>query len=209
MMPGSGGPPGRGRLTPSGPSSAPALRSSSPAPTGCSCTCSSASGPLTASSGWNPVSRAHSLMLKRSERSSSTMSSVWAVSARVGLSPLAMASLHGEIEQDGRASILAARDLDAAAVLVHDGLRDGKAEPGALRLGRKERIEQLVQHAARNAGAGVTHPHLDVGEPACPRAAPLSGLVRGSAAPPPRPMPAPQAPHLVTQHAAAPHRLQR
>src|SRR5215813_9596759 len=104
-------------------------------------------------------------MLKRSEGSSSTMSSVCAVwtalaAECVGMSPFAMSLLHGEVEQHGGAVAFAAQHLDRATVLLHDGLRDRESEPGALRLGREERMEQLRQHAARHARAVVGDAHL-------------------------------------------------
>src|SRR5262245_61004682 len=104
-------------------------------------------------------------MPKRIERSSSTISSVCAVAARTSVSPLAMSLLHGEVEEHGGAVVLAARHLDGAAMLVHDGLRDRQPQPGALGFGREERVEQLRQNAAWHAHAGVAHAHLLVLDP--------------------------------------------
>src|SRR5438552_18982773 len=82
----------------------------------------------------------------------------------MGLSPLAMPFLHGETQEHGRPAALAARHLDGAAVLLHDGLRNRQPEPGAPGLGREERIEKLGEHAARHADAGVADAHaLDLG----------------------------------------------
>src|SRR5712691_6811190 len=46
---------------------------------------------------------------------------------------------------------------------VHDVVADREAQPGALSgwLCREERLEQLVLDLGRDAGAVVTHPHLD------------------------------------------------
>src|SRR5438094_3777025 len=77
----------------------------------------------------------------------------------MGLSPLAMPFLHGETQKHGRPAALAARHLDGAAVLLHDGLRNRQPEPGAPGLGREERIEKLGEHAARHADAGVADAH--------------------------------------------------
>ena len=55
-------------------------------------------------------------------------------------------------------------DLDRAAMLLGDDVvADREAEPGALagRLGREERLEQLVPDLGRDAGAVVAHPDLD------------------------------------------------
>src|SRR5215471_11643809 len=57
-----------------------------------------------------------------------------------------------------------ARDRDGAAVLLgYDLVADGQSKSRALagRLGRKERLEQLIHVLWRNTGAIVTHPHLD------------------------------------------------
>src|ERR1044071_241391 len=150
----------RSRCSTSSPSSSPSLRSSSTTSTGCSRTCSSASVPSQASSALKPRSRAHSPMENRSERSSSTTSRVWTVCVAGGLASLAMSFLHGESQEHGRAASFAARHLDDTAVLLHDGLADRKPEAGAARLGGKERIEQLGQHLARDADAGVDHADL-------------------------------------------------
>src|SRR5215471_17408110 len=55
-------------------------------------------------------------------------------------------------------------DRDRAAVLLRDDLvADRQPKPGALagRLGREERLEQLVPVFRRNTDAIVTHPDLD------------------------------------------------
>src|SRR6516164_31331 len=55
-------------------------------------------------------------------------------------------------------------DRDRAAVLLgHDLVADRQPEPGALagRLGREERLEQLVPVFQGNTDAIVTHPDLD------------------------------------------------
>src|SRR5436190_20779463 len=99
-------------------------------------------------------------MLKRSERSSSTTSRVCAVCVAGGLASLAMTFLHGKTQEHGRAASFAARHLDGAAVLLHDGLADRKPEAGAAGLGREERVEQLGQRVARDPDAGVDHADL-------------------------------------------------
>src|SRR5260221_11150857 len=151
MMTGSEGSSSRSRLRTSMPSSFVSLRSSSRTSTECSGMRSSASAPDAGSSGVNPKSRAHSPIVKRSERSSSTTSSVWGVWVRVGLSPLAMAFLQGEVEHHRGPAALPAGDLDAPLMLVHDRLGDREPQPGADGLGGEERMEQLAQHAARHA----------------------------------------------------------
>src|SRR5579863_9560162 len=58
----------------------------------------------------------------------------------------------------------AAVDLDRTTVLLgHDVIADREAEPGALagRLGREERLEQLIPDFVRNADAVVSHRDLD------------------------------------------------
>src|SRR5215469_14503374 len=55
-------------------------------------------------------------------------------------------------------------DGDRAAVLLRDDVvADREAQAGALtsRLGRKERLEQLVPDLGWDAGAVVLYPHLD------------------------------------------------
>src|SRR6516225_4534554 len=55
-------------------------------------------------------------------------------------------------------------DRDSAAVLLrYDLVADRQPKPGALagRLGREERLEQLIPVFRRNTDAVVTHPHLD------------------------------------------------
>src|SRR6476660_7083612 len=94
------------------------------------------------------------------------MSTVRATGVWVGVSPFAMSFLHGEVEQHGGAAVLAAGDLDGAAVLLDDRLRNRQTEPGALGLGREERVEQLGQGPARDPDPGVAHAHLLDVEPA-------------------------------------------
>ena len=55
-------------------------------------------------------------------------------------------------------------DLDRAGMLLHDDVvaeRQAEAGPFAGRLGREERIEHLLLHLGRNAGAVVADPDLD------------------------------------------------
>ena len=55
-------------------------------------------------------------------------------------------------------------DGDGAAVLLrHDVIADREAKAGAFagRLGRKERLEELVLDLSSNSDAVVAHPHLD------------------------------------------------
>ena len=49
-------------------------------------------------------------------------------------------------------------DLSPAA--LDDGARDRQSEPGALLLGRVERIEDLVERVLGNAGAGIAYRHF-------------------------------------------------
>ena len=69
-------------------------------------------------------------------------------------------------QADGEFGELAdfAVDRDRAAMLLRDDVvADRQAEPGALagRLGREERLEQLVADLRRDADAVVAHPDLD------------------------------------------------
>ena len=66
----------------------------------------------------------------------------------------------GELGERARLAL----DRDRAAVLLGDDVvADRQTEPGALagRLGREERLEQLVPDLGRDAGAVVAHPDLD------------------------------------------------
>ena len=56
-----------------------------------------------------------------------------------------------------------ALDVDVAVVALHDRVHDREAEAGALagRLGREERVEDVVQVLRRNADAGVAELELD------------------------------------------------
>src|SRR5689334_494591 len=106
-------------------------------------------------------------MLKRSERSSSTTSSVPLDCVRVELSPFAISLLQREVEEHGRAAAFFAVHRDRAAMLLHDGLGDAESEPRSRGLGREERIEQLRERAARDADAGVDGADLLDLEPRC------------------------------------------
>src|SRR6185295_4134827 len=170
------------------PSSSPRRRSRTTASTVCVLRAASASSPLAASSGRYPMSRAHSPRLKRSERSSSTISTAGALCVWVSSSPFTLAFLHGEVEQHGRPALLAAGDLDRASVLLHDALRNREPEAGAPGLGREERVEHLGQDPARNPDPGVDDPHLLVLDPRrtprawCGRRAPRIGSATPRAA---------------------------
>ena len=56
----------------------------------------------------------------------------------------------------------AALHLDGAAVALHDALRDGQAQAGALGLRRVEGDEDAVERVLRDARAGVGEAHLDL-----------------------------------------------
>src|SRR5258708_31434164 len=142
------------------PSSSPSFRSSTTASTPRSRTASSASRPVAASSGAKPSSRAHSPMLKRRERSSSTTRSVPFDCARVELSPFAISLLQREVEKHGGAATFLAVDRDGTAVFLHDGLRDAEPQAGARGLRGEERVEQLRERAAWDAHPCVDDAHL-------------------------------------------------
>src|SRR5262245_45885939 len=120
-------------------------------------------------------------MLNRSERSSSTTSSVPLDCARVELSPFAMSLLQREVEEHRGPAAFLAVHRDGAAVLLHDGLRDAETEPGALGLGGEERVEQLGQHAARDAHAVVDDAHLLRFDPRCAPGLLAAGFAAGLA----------------------------
>ena len=67
---------------------------------------------------------------------------------------------HWQIESRTRAARVARSTPDLAAVAADDRQRSREAEAGALAgfLGGEERIENLVEQVARNAGAGVVAP---------------------------------------------------
>src|SRR5512142_533286 len=120
----------------------------------------SASAPSDAVSTRYPSSERLSWSVKRSERSSSTTSTPAACLTRVGAS-VSMSFLHGKVDRDGGPLSDGALDGDHAAVLAHDGLADGKAEPAPLRAGREERVEDAGERGGGNPGAVVAHRDLD------------------------------------------------
>src|SRR5262249_9034388 len=50
-----------------------------------------------------------------------------------------------------------AAEVDAAAMVLHDLVRDGEPEPGPRLLGGEERIEDTVGERGRNSRAAVHH----------------------------------------------------
>jgi hypothetical protein len=83
----------------------------------------------------------------------------WVFSIRSGLAVSSRQS-NGEFGELDRLAL----NLDCAAVLLgHNVIADRQSETGALagRLGREERLEQLVLDLRRDASAVVTHPDLD------------------------------------------------
>src|SRR5881296_593518 len=62
-----------------------------------------------------------------------------------------------EHDPEHRAPAPHAAEVDAAAVVLHDLVGDGQAEPGARVLGREERVEDAVGGRRRNSRSAVLH----------------------------------------------------
>src|SRR5687767_4448242 len=216
MMTGRPGASARRAFRISSPSSRPRRRSRNTRSIGWSRTWSSASAPAPASSiVYSSPRNAHSV--SRWARSSSTTRMVPSALPSV-FSSLAMSFLQRQLDDDGRAASLAARDRDRAPVLLDDGLRNGKAEAGARRLRGEERIEQAGQDLLGDALAGVDDAHAHdrhrprLGRPALGLAAlALAGALEVGAPPSARalarPRPARRQGDLEGERAAAGHRL--
>ncbi len=65
--------------------------------------------------------------------------------------------MHRQHHRHGGTGAGFALDVDGAAVVAHDGVRDGKAQAGAVLLGREEGIEHARQHVRWNAAAVIAH----------------------------------------------------
>ena len=82
-----------------------------------------------------------------------------------------LAHADGQRDREGRALAGLALDPQVPAVPLHDRMRDGKPEPGALlALGGEEGIEHALAHVLAHAHAGVGHRDHRVTVVAEPRA---------------------------------------
>src|SRR5438105_6297560 len=68
----------------------------------------------------------------------------------------------GQGEGEDRADAGAALDVDLTAVVLHDPVHEGQAEPGARGLGRVEGLEDVGEVVAADALAGVGDPQEQV-----------------------------------------------
>src|SRR5256885_14446914 len=69
-----------------------------------------------------------------------------------------MSGMRGQGEGEDGADAGAALDVDLAAVVLHDPVHEGEAEPGTGGLGRVEGLEDVREVVAADALAGVGHP---------------------------------------------------
>src|SRR5438477_7412463 len=67
----------------------------------------------------------------------------------------------GEAEGEDAAGARRRLHLDLAAVLLHDPVNEGEAEPAAVELRGEEGLEHVTEVLARDALAGVAHAHLE------------------------------------------------
>src|SRR5439155_1904861 len=62
-------------------------------------------------------------------------------------------------EREGAADARTALHVDLAAVVLHDAVHKGQAQPGAVGLGGEERLEDVAEIAGGDALPGVGHAH--------------------------------------------------
>src|SRR5512141_596326 len=63
----------------------------------------------------------------------------------------------GKEDREGYTDPLPVVQMDRPAVLLDDGVDDGKSESGPLRLRGEERVEDVVHHVVGDPAAGVAH----------------------------------------------------
>src|SRR5512142_2247099 len=62
-----------------------------------------------------------------------------------------------EEDREGYTDPLPVVQMDRPAVLLDDGVDDGKSEPGPLRFRGEERVEDVVHHVVGDPASGVAH----------------------------------------------------
>src|SRR5438477_133874 len=67
----------------------------------------------------------------------------------------------GEAEGEGAAGARRRLHVNLAAVLLHDPLHEGEAEPAAVEFRGEEGLEDVTEVLARDALTGVAHAHLE------------------------------------------------
>src|SRR5713226_2262022 len=132
------------------------LRSESTRSTPPACSRSSAARPSGASTTAYPSRVSARSRLWRTAGSSSATRRV--ASGTVGSGMLELPDRQGHREGGPRPGSAAPADL--AAVLLDDLARDGEAEPGPLRLGGEELLEEAPAHLRRDPGSAVGHRDL-------------------------------------------------
>src|SRR2546425_6459919 len=67
----------------------------------------------------------------------------------------------GEAEGEDAAGARRRLHVDLAAVVLHDPVNEGEAEPAAVGFRGEEGLEDVTEVVERDALAGVGHPHLE------------------------------------------------
>src|SRR5712691_3208005 len=108
----------------------------------------------------------------RSRSFSAMRSAGWGASMRVVIVPRREVQIGDEREHDPerRPGARHTPEIDAAAVLLHDLVRDGQPEPGARGLRGEERVEDAVGRRGRNPRSAVLDLDLHATVEATPRA---------------------------------------